>query len=51
MQRSNRNNCRVDPDTALNSDAVLSISDAISVTVAANLIAGNGRELNVSLRD
>ena len=50
MHRSNRNSCRAEPDTALNSDPVLSLLGAMSLTVAASLIAGNGRELKVSLK-
>ncbi len=51
MHRSNRKSCRADPDTALNSDALLSLSGAMSLIAAASLIARNGRELKVPLRD
>ena len=51
MHRSNRKSCRADPDTALNSDAVLSLSRVMSLIVAAGLIARNGRELKVPLRN
>ena len=49
MHRSNKNSCRADPDTALNSDALLSFSGAMWLIVTASLFAGNGRELRVPL--
>ena len=51
MHRSKRKSCRADPDTALNRDGLLSLSGAMSLIAAACLIAGNRRELRVSLRD